>query len=389
MKLLCAGGGSGGHVTPVLAVINELAKLDASLEVVFVCDKAFFEQAQKLMQQAAAPVEVVRIPAGKLRRYSNEPLHIRLLDIATHGKNFVDMFRILGGYWRSWRLLGRFRPDAVFAKGGYVCLPVGLAAFHRSIPLVIHDSDTKPGLTNRVLARYAAAIATGSPVENYPYDAAKTTYTGVPISAEYRVVNREEQRQLKLDIGKNPDQPLVVVTGGGLGAQSINRALVHGLDELLASGAGVYHVCGKKNYDSLRGLVPETPQYTLEAFVYKDMWKVLAAADIVVSRASATFMQELAALKKAVVAVPGAHLADQQKNALMYERAGAAQVLQDAQLLAPDGTSVLTATLLELLADAVATQTLAENLYKFARPHAAQDVARLIWQVYHSEGPPA
>lgn len=377
MKLLCAGGGSGGHVTPVLAVINEVAVRNPGVEVVFVCDKAFLSQAQGLMQHADVPVRVIAIPAGKLRRYHNESFLVRLLDVTTHAKNFADVFRIIAGFWKSWWLIGRFRPDVVFAKGGFVCLPVGYAAHMRHVPLVIHDSDIKPGLTNRLLAKYAAAIATGFPVENYPYDLTKTVHTGVPIAAEYHPVNAKEQRGLKGEIGVDPDKPLVVITGGGLGSMAINRAALHGAKKLLDRGAQVYHICGEKNYDSLRGLVPSSEYYQLVAFVYSDMWKVLAAADVVVSRASATFLQELAALKKPVIAVPGAQLADQQKNAALFDAAGALRVLQDVSLLREDANGLI-AAILELIDTPETAQKLAEQLYAFAQPQAAQDVAEIL-----------
>ena len=114
MRVLCAGGGSGGHVTPVLAVINELAKADPDLEVMFVCDKAFYEQARGLMATASVPVEVVTVPAGKFRRYSNTSLYQKIVDLSTHGKNARDLFKVIGGLSKSVRLLQKFRPACVY-----------------------------------------------------------------------------------------------------------------------------------------------------------------------------------------------------------------------------------------------------------------------------------
>lgn len=336
------------------------------------------------MKQATVPVRVIVIPAGKLRRYHNEAFLTRVLDVRTHVKNAVDMFKIMGGFFSSWRVIGQFRPDVVFAKGGFVCLPLGYVSYVRRVPLVIHDSDVKPGLTNRLLARYATAIATGSPVENYPYDRRKTTYTGVPIGADYTPVSAHQQAVLKQSLHMDDHKPLVAITGGGLGAMSINRAAVHASQSFIERGVQVYHVCGKNNYDSLRGLVPESPLYQLVPFVYKDMWKVLGAADLVVSRASATFLQELAALEKPVIAIPASQLADQHKNASMYDAAGAVRVLHDKALL-QEQRNMLAETVFELLDHPTAAKHLAEKLHAFAKPHAASDVAEMILRTAQSQ----
>lgn len=376
MRVLCAGGGSGGHVTPVLAVINELAKADPDLEVMFVCDKAFYEQARGLMATASVPVEVVTVPAGKFRRYSNTSLYQKIVDLSTHGKNVRDLFKVIGGLSKSVRLLQKFRPDVVFAKGGYVCLPVGYAANFLKIPLVIHDSDARPGLTNRLLARYAAKIATGMPIENYPaYKKSITTQTGVPIGSQFRVYSQAERGAFRQKLGFSTDEPLVVVTGGGLGAMSINRAMMGAAVDLLEQGVQVYHVCGKNNYDRIRGLVPNDERYKLVPFVYQDMHEVLAAADIVVARGSATFMQELAALAKPTIMIPAKLLGDQVKNAVVYKQAEAAVVLSDDEI-AEGG--VLGQAIRSLLEDTERAKQLADNLHAFARPDAAEQTAALV-----------
>lgn len=342
----------------------------------FVCDKAFYEQARGLMATASVPVEVVTVPAGKFRRYSNTSLYQKIVDLSTHGKNALDLFKVIGGLSKSVRLLQKFRPDVVFAKGGYVCLPVGYAANFLKIPLVIHDSDARPGLTNRLLARYAAKIATGMPIENYPaYKKSITTQTGVPIGSQFRVYSQAEQGVFRQKLGFSADDPLVVVTGGGLGAMSINRAMIGAAVDLLEQGVQVYHVCGKNNYDRIRGLVPNDERYKLVPFVYQDMHEVLAAADTVVARGSATFMQELAALAKPTIMIPAKLLGDQVKNAVVYKQAEAAVVLSDDEI-AEGG--VLGQAIRSLLEDTERAKQLADNLHAFARPDAAEQTAALV-----------
>lgn len=380
MKLLAVGGGSGGHVTPVLAVINELAELDDRLSVRFVCDAAFESQSRGLMKHARVPVTVSTIPAGKLRRYHGESVVQRLTDVKTIALNIRDIVKIAAGFCVSLVLLVRWRPDVVCAKGGYVCLPLGLAAWLLRVPLVIHDSDTRPGLTNAILARFARRIATGSPLDNYPYDKTRSVYTGVPIDASFHPLSEKQQKEAKAAIGViDLTAPLLVVTGGGLGARSINEAMVRAGEEVVARGIHVYHITGKKHFEDLSHRLPDHPHYIAVPFVYRDMAVVLGAADLVVARGSATFLQELAALAKPVIVVPAAHLGDQVKNAAAYQQAGAVRMLSDAELASSD---VLAETIVELMGDSAARRRYAERLHSFAKPHAAADVAAMIVEVY-------
>lgn len=328
------------------------------------------------MAHAAVSVDVHVIAAGKLRRYHGIPLWKQLLDIPTVAKNIRDTALILTGFVQSWLLLRHFRPDVVFAKGGYVCLPLGYAARALRIPLVIHDSDTRPGITNTLLGRFAEKIATGSPLENYNYPASRTTYTGVPIDGKFHPFSPSEQVRAKHDIGiVDLQKPLVVVTGGGLGAQSINSGIVAAAPRLLADGFSIYHVTGKRHYRAVVNSAPEHADYHVVEFVYKDMASVLGAADVVVSRGSATFLQELAALGKPTIIVPAAHLGDQMKNAEVYKQAEAAYVVDDKQVAS--GNSLYEA-IKNCLENREETSEMVDRFHAFAKTDAARDVARLI-----------
>ena len=376
MKLLAVGGGSGGHVTPVLAVINELSKLDAKLDVHFVCDSAFESQSRGLMKHAFVPVRISTIPAGKFRRYHGESLLDKLKDVRTIAYNLRDLALIIGGFTKSVWMLVTDRPDVVFAKGGYVCLPLGLAATLLRIPIVIHDSDARPGLTNKVLARYATKIGTGTPTENYDYDQKKTSYVGVPIQEVFRPFSSEEKIAARHELGVIDTQaPLVVVTGGGLGSKSINDAMIRSGHMLIEAGVHVYHVTGKKHFDQVAAKVPDHPHYIAVPFIYKDMHTVLGAADVVVSRASATFIQELAGLAMPSIIIPAAQLGDQIKNATIYQEAKAALVLSDARIA--DDTTLGTA-ILSLVNSPEARAAMSRHLHAYAKPHAAQDMAHMI-----------
>lgn len=332
------------------------------------------------MQHAHVPVTVTTIAAGKLRRYHGETLLQRLSDVRTIVFNLRDIGYIAVGFLQSiWHLLQK-RPDVVFAKGGYVCLPIGIAARLLGVPVVIHDSDTRPGLTNRILARFAHSIGTGSPVENYNYDPAKTHYVGVPIKDVFRPLTREKVRRARDAIGIiDVTAPLVVVTGGGLGAKSINEAMIQCGEAVIAAGIHVYHVTGKAHYESVAKRVPEHPHYHVVPFVFQNMHEVLGAADVVVSRASATFLQELAGLAKPAIVIPASHLGDQVKNAEVFKAAGAAIVLTD-QMIA--GGNTLGNAIMAVAGNPKRQQQLSQNLHQFAKPHAAAEVAAMIKKAY-------
>lgn len=326
------------------------------------------------MAQASMDIEVRTIVSGKFRRYA----HLSGLDYVRHPsimlRNFFDLFKIFAGYVQSLLLLAKFRPDVVFAKGGFVCLPLGLAAATLRIPLVIHDSDVRPGLTNRVLARFAAAIATGFPLENYHYPQKVSHYTGVPVDAAYKSVSLEEQANYKKELNFSTHKPLVMAFGGGLGSVAINDAAVE-LARQLGDSVQIYNGTGKANIDRARKKGEGLQNYRPEGFV-PGLHDIMAAADLVITRASATALQELAGMAKPVIAVPAKQLGDQHQNAKVYANAGAVEVLSDNELDEKLGSLVAT-----LLADEKRRVRLAESLHGFARPEAALRIADILKKI--------
>lgn len=362
----------------MLAVLHTLKKHDPHLEVCFVTDSKFGDQAEAIMKHSGLEVSVERIHAGKFRRYHKVSVWRQLSDVPTLVMNLRDVFLTFAGFCQSLWLLMRFKPDVVFTKGGFVCVPLGLAAKIRNIPLVIHDSDAHPGLANRILSRWAVSIATGSPVEHYPYPREKTHYVGIPVDLAFQPVSDTKRRELKAALGFHDlSKPLIVVTGGGLGARTINRAVVTVAPQLVEQ-ASIYHITGTAAYDDVTAHAPELIDYQIVPFISTGMAPVLGAADIVVSRVGATTMQELAALAKAVVMVPNPYLTGghQLKNALVYEQADAAVTVDEQEL--EKNPQVLRKALDGLLADAARRQALGKALHAFARPDAALDMATLI-----------
>jgi UDP-N-acetylglucosamine--N-acetylmuramyl-(pentapeptide) pyrophosphoryl-undecaprenol N-acetylglucosamine transferase len=330
-----------------------------------------------LLAESRLNVPVTPILSGKLRRYHGIPLHKQLLDLPTTFKNLRDGILILLGFVQSLALLVVWWPDVVFTKGGFVCLPVGLAARLLRIPLVIHDSDAHPGLTNRILSRFATSIATGAPAEYYPYDAAKTTYVGIPIDLDFVPLAEAQAAKAKTSMGFDAEKPLIVITGGGLGARRLNDAIVMCAPELLKH-AGLLHITGTANYDDVVERAPKHPHYKIVNFVSKNMHLMLGAADLAIARAGATTMLELASTHTPTILVPNAQLTGdhQTKNAQVYADAQAAIVLNESTIT--QNPDILTKTVLDLLTDKQRRSRLATAIGTFSKPEAADDVAAMI-----------
>ncbi len=330
------------------------------------------------MQHATTPVKVSTIFAGKLRRYHGESFLEKLLDIPTIFHNTFDMLLVVLGFFQSFFKLLLWRPRVVFLKGGFVCLPVGYAAHLLRIPIVIHDSDTHPGLTNRLIAPFATAIATGAPLKYYNYPAQKAVYTGIPISTEFSRINSRDKTKLKEELGLSTDKPVVLVTGGGLGAKRINDTMVS-IGSRLIEHAAVVHLSGVKQYSELEQTVPQSDSYTLTAFIdSSDMARYLKVADVVVARSGASFMAELAAVGVSAIIIPNAQLVGghQLKNAQMYADEKAALIVNEKDM--SNRPEILLDQILSLLENTKARQNLGTNLYNFAKPDAATAVAKLI-----------
>jgi UDP-N-acetylglucosamine--N-acetylmuramyl-(pentapeptide) pyrophosphoryl-undecaprenol N-acetylglucosamine transferase len=325
-----------------------------------------------------------KVMSGKLRRYA----HFKFVDYLQHFdvvlKNVLDGFKISIGFIQSIIGLLRFKPDVVFLKGGYVGLPVGMAARFLRIPYVIHDSDAVPGLTNRLLAGGAKMIATGMPLDNYKYPEEKAEWTGIPVGEEFRPVSAKRRDELKRELGFERDEPLTVITGGSLGARNINKAVQEVLPELLKC-TSVLLVAGRERYPEMMELknheVWEDGKLKTNFRMFEftvNMSELFGAADVVVSRAGATTMAELANMHKAVVMVPNQKLPGrhQVKNAEAFAKAKAAIVVEDGDMVEQPG--LLLKAVRGLAKDRQKREELARNLKEFAMEDAAGRLATMI-----------
>ena len=313
-RLLCTGGGTAGHVIPALPVME--AFLEAGVSVDFIGSGARLEH--DLLRPL--PVTYHAISTGKLRRY---------FSLA----NFADAFRVLAGILQALLLVGRLRPAAVFSKGGFVSFPVVLAAWCWRIPVVAHESDLSPGLANRLALPFVKCLCVNFPVARPARFAGELVYTGTPVRRSLLEGDRERGRRL---LSAPEGKPVIVVTGGSLGAETVNRVLREALPVLLEQVV-VAHVCGPgKTLD--RDPALEAAGYHQFEYVGDAWGDVLAAADLVVSRAGANTLYELLCLKKPNLLIPlsgRASRGDQIENARWAKQAGYSHVLSEDALDAP------------------------------------------------------
>ncbi len=366
----------------MVAVINELnQQTKGDLEVAFICDRGYWPQAFKMMRSASLPVKVHKIFAGKIRRYHKLPLNKRLLDFSSFWLNLRDLVFVGVGLVQSLVIISRFKPDVIFTKGGFVCLPVGLAGKLLGCPLVIHDSDFHAGLTNRILSRWASLILTGAPLDNYNYPKERSYYVGIPVDPTFfRRLSAEQKRRVKAGLGlPDIDRPMVLVTGGGLGAKRLNRAVAAAAGDILKL-ASIVHISGSGDYDEMCKLLPGHAGYCLLSFVASDMAKLEGAADVMVTRAGATALAEAAASAKPVIIVPNAMLSGghQLKNAAVFSRAEAAVVLDETELI--NHPERLANSVIDLIKNAKKAARLSRNISGLARPDAAARTAEWIIQ---------
>lgn len=374
MRIVLAGGGSGGHVTPLKAIYDVLRQEQPSAEVIVMTDTGFRGRTTEIFAEDQVTVRTVL--SGKYRRYHSKSLLWHLTHIPTLLANLRDLF-LLG--FGTLQMIVRFllqRPDVVFCKGGFACVPVGIAARLYRVPLIIHDSDTRPGLTNRILSRWAHTIATGMPPEFYPYPKQKVIYTGIPVKAAFRPVGTRQQEEYKKELGLAPQRRLLLVTGGGNGSLPVNIKLSQGAQQLLEDDWSIVLLAGHgkaKTALSARAGLPKKLQQQWQIEEFADMTPRLLAADVIVARSSASTIQECANAQKTVVGIPSPHLDDQKQNADFFERESAIIAL-DETALSDDGKDFVAAVERAALNTALATQLHT----KFAKPSASQEIARLI-----------
>ena len=308
-KILLTGGGTAGHVTPNIALLPSLKK--AGYEIKYMGSYDGIEK--KLIEELG--IDYIGISSGKLRRYMS-------------AKNFTDPFRVIKGFFEAKKFIKNYKPDVVFSKGGFVSVPVVLAADRYKIPVIIHESDMTPGLANKLCIPSAVKVCCNFPetVSSLPAD--KAVLTGTPIRQELMKGDKEAGRQF---CGFTSDKPVLMVIGGSLGAASVNDHIRKILPELLKAFQ-VIHLCGKGKMDeTLKG----TEGYVQYEYIKEELPDLFALSDVVISRAGANAICEISALHKPNLLIPlsaNASRGDQILNARSFEKQGFSMVLEEEEI---------------------------------------------------------
>lgn len=404
MKILVVGGGSGGHITPVVAVVREILHRKPRAEVEFWTDFKYYKNVTRLTTEIGVAwgeeashrkepyIRVRRIPAGKFHRYSNWKFQDYFIHFGLTIKdiiigNILGFLGFLAGLATAFcRLIKKSsRPNVIFLKGGYVCLPVGIIAKLFKIPYIIHESDVVAGLANRILMKKAAKVAFGMPIsEELQAKHPNYIWTGIPVGPEFKSVSPSRRLELKKAFSFNAEKPLVVITGGSQGSENLNDATRAILPELLKI-TSVGLVAGRKHYENMVDLKQyENWEHASLESNFR-MWEfnttmneLMGAADVVVSRAGATTIAELASLKKAVILVPFAPLpgGHQVKNAERLAAADAISLVKDSDMV--QDPTILLNEIRHLIRSPRLRANMADKLHEEARPDSARRLAEII-----------
>src|SRR5437879_2673680 len=363
VKLLIAGGGTGGHVFPALAIAQEWLSRGSEREVVLVGTERGIEM--KLVPQAGLPLETLRVAGLK-------------------GKGGATLLRnlamLLPAMLDARRVLRRHQPVAAFGVGGYAAGPMLLATWLGRVPNVIFEPNAEPGFTNRVLARISTRIATGYEVSARAWGT-KAVVTGCPVRPEFFSITP-----------RTPSNPLrLLITGGSQGALPINRAFVDAMDRLAArkDELTIVHQTGERDYNAVRTAYARREINAEVVPFLTNMAERFAWADVIVCRAGAITAAEIAAAGRAAIFIPFGRATDshQLRNAQEMSRAGAGRLIPEAELTAER----LTHEIFSLLDQPQEIKKLSTAARGLSRPHAARDIVNLIEEAadVHTNSPGA
>ena len=308
-RIVLTGGGTAGHVTPNIAMLPRLREMGYDISYIGTYDGI----EKKLIEEAGIPY--YGISSGKLRRYFSL-------------KNFSDPFRVIKGFRQAKKLMKQLHPDVVFSKGGFVSVPVVLAAEKKKIPVVIHESDMTPGLANKIALPKATRVCCNFPETAGTFPEGVATVTGTPI--------REELFHGDASKGKafchfDDSRPVLLIMGGSSGSASVNQAIWDALPELLKDFQ-IAHITGQGKSDETK---KDIPGYIQFEYVKAELTDLFAASDVVISRAGANAICELLALHKPNVLIPlplSQSRGDQILNAKSFEKSGYSKMLEEEKM---------------------------------------------------------
>jgi UDP-N-acetylglucosamine--N-acetylmuramyl-(pentapeptide) pyrophosphoryl-undecaprenol N-acetylglucosamine transferase len=370
MTIAFTGGGSGGHFYPIIAIAEALS--DLVREEHLVAPSLYYLAPDPFDQNALFEngIAYIHIPAGKVRRYASI-------------QNVTDAFKTAAGTLSALVTLFRLYPDVVMSKGGYASVPTVLAARALRIPVIIHESDAKPGRANLLASKYAAKIAISfeSAAQYFPKSVQKKiARTGIPIR---KALTRIETEGAKQYLGLEKEIPTVLILGGSQGAVKINEAVISALPNLV-SFANVIHQTGQANFKNVQGVAQVVLGSDSRASRYHpinylseiSLQRAAGVADVVVSRAGANSIAEIGLWKKPaiIIPIPESVSHDQRTNAYAYARTGAAVVIEEENLT----PHLLVSEIQRIVTDPELAKRMGASAEGFMDPDAARILAREV-----------
>jgi UDP-N-acetylglucosamine--N-acetylmuramyl-(pentapeptide) pyrophosphoryl-undecaprenol N-acetylglucosamine transferase len=367
MRVLISGGGSGGHIYPALAVATQLQET-YNAQILYLGSDDGLET--ELVPAAGLRMAVVK--AGKLQRFVS-------------WRTLVGVARVPVGMLQALSIVRAFRPDAAFTSGGYVAVPAGLAARLNRVPLLMHQQDVPPNLSNRLIAPLATRISVAFADSVRYFPAHKTVQLGNPVRQAILDVRQTPPEQAREQLGLAADVPLLLVTGGSQGARHLNQTLCRALPALLEQ-CQVLHISGKNLFDETRVLAESVladldagtrQRYRLVPYLSEQMPLALQAATLVVCRSGAATLSELATLSKPAILVPlppALGGSPQEANAAMFGQKKAAEVIRDA-VLSPE---ILVQRVQEYINAPEHLQAMAQAAGSLAKPEATREIVQTI-----------
>jgi len=370
MRVLVSGGGTGGHIYPALAVAAQLRQ-EYQAEILYLGS----DDGLETELAPAAGFALATVKAGKLRRYVS-------------WKTITGVVRVPVGMAQAGGIVRRFRPQLVFTTGGYVAVPAGLAARLNSVPLLLHQQDVPPNLSNKLIAPLATRISVAFADSLAYFPARKTLQVGNPVRQAILDMRQTTPQQARSTLGYAEQLPLLLVTGGSQGARHLNMVACRALPGLLGH-CQVLQISGKALFEETRKLAEEVlagmdeasrRRYRLVPYMDAEMPTALQAADVVLCRAGAATLSELAVLGKASILVPlppAIGNSPQEANADMFGRKQAAQVIRNADL----EPQILVERVIAIITSNTLLQSMAHAALALAKPQATQEVAAIIAQM--------
>jgi UDP-N-acetylglucosamine--N-acetylmuramyl-(pentapeptide) pyrophosphoryl-undecaprenol N-acetylglucosamine transferase len=360
LKVMISGGGTGGHIFPALAIAEEIQKRQPEAIIHFV--GALGRMEMEKVPQAGFPIS--GIPISGIQRQQV-------------WKNGLFPFKLLKSIWLCHKLIKQFQPDVVIGTGGFASGPLLYVAAKKGIPCLIQEQNSFPGITNKLLAKRVQKICVAYEGLEKWFPASKLVVTGNPVRPQL-LGNQTTKEAAISHFGLRANQPVVLVTGGSLGARALNNAVVQHLEILRAMGMQLIWQCGAFYQKDLVAQYEGTPGVWINAFI-QDMGLAYQAADVVVSRAGASTISELCVAQKAAVLVPSPNVAEdhQTKNAL-------ALVQQGAAILLPETDLEQLPQVLQAATELGKRALLEQNIAQLAKPHATISIVDEIFKLLKS-----